>query len=288
MQKQETMSEKKLKTGDIVVYEGKQYNVKLNGTVVYMRSSEPQFTVKREVAESLPRVGKETLAEPIKQADATCRVLKARREWRAKQVPEDKMGKLFALLSSMTSLEEKTLLDLTTKIADIFVSKNSLGGVYLIRIDEVAGRPIKFFVDDKESSDFVMIKVGKADNYAHRFSQFTFKFTEVLRIDGDTTMEAALKSMIPANWKSYYYNDAMRKETVLRQIGIPGNNGPTEWRIMRKKTFETIAARASQINSLNWQKELNFVDALVLDEKRLELEVGSDRRRANYKILEVL
>jgi len=282
-----------LKTNDIVEYEGKKYNVRLNGTVVYMRSSEPQFTIRRALAEKLPRVPVDPADAEVAQimnsvAEVTKRTRKPRASLRAVIEPEDKVAKLRDLVVRNVKMNDTDIASLVEKICDLFVNKNNLGGVYMIRITEVAGKPIKFFVNGKETPDYVMIKLGKADNYTMRFSQFTFKYTEVLRIDGDTTMEMEMKRLIPCNWKPYFYNDAMKKTSVLKAIGIPGNNGPTEWRIMKKATYDAIVAKAARINSLNWQKELYYTTPVVFDEKSFEIEVGSDKRRHNDKILEIL
>jgi hypothetical protein len=282
-----------LKTNDIVIYEGKKYNVRLNGTTVFMRSTEPQFTVKRSIAEKLPRVPVDPTNPEIAQIMAAAAKEPRRGGRRARTpsdvpVPEDKVSKLRTLLTASIKSNEAEISALVDKICDLFINKNTLGGVYMIRLDEVAGKPIKFFVGGKETNDFVMIKLGKADNYTTRFSQFSFKYTEVLRIDGDTTMEVELKRMLPCNWKPYFYNASMRKDAVLKAIGIPGNNGPSEWRIVKKSTYDSIVAKAKHINSLNWQKELTFANSVKFDEKAFEIEVGSDKRRHNSIILEIL
>jgi len=290
------MNNRSLKTNDVVIYNDKQYNVKLNGNRVYMRSDEPQFTIERSVAEALVRVepanASPELARPVKKnnviaAQPATVVVAPAREVAAKPV-DDKIEKLRALLQSRTQLPASELAKLVNDVCDVFVNKNTLGGVYMIRITEVAGKPIKFFFRGKETNDFVMIKFGKADSFTTRFSQFSFKFTEVLRVDGDTTMEAELKNMFPCNWKPCFYDYGVRKQTILKWIGIPGNNAPTEWRILSRKTYEEILAKAAKVNSLNWQKELHCTKKLLLDEKQLEIEVGSDKRRINNKLLEIL
>jgi hypothetical protein len=274
-----------LRTGDIVRYNDKLYNVKLNGKNVFMRSDAPHFTVKREVAEALPRDWRGEIANtpaPAREKDEK----KKKQEVAAVQ-PEDKVAKLRALLAD--KLKDDTKLDeLVEQACSIFVSGNKVGGVYMIHITEIADKPVVFVENGKETSDYVLIKIGKADNFAERFRQFSFKYTEVFRVDGDTTMEADLKRMIPANWKSYYFGTGSTKHQVLSRLGIPGNNGPTEWRIMTKKTFDAIVAKAPKINSLNWRRELFFDKPLKLDEKALTMHMGVDKPRANSVRLEIL
>lgn len=278
-----------LKTNDLVLYGGKQYNVKLNGKNVYMRLDGKKFTLGRKRAEALPRVQSPIPVVAVVQAErpttAAQPVVKPAKASTGSQ-PTDKMAQLRALLAT-TMRDGVDVDEVTKKVAAIFISANKLGGVYLIQVTKVAGKPIEFLLNGKVTEDFVMVKIGKADDYKVRFGQFKFGYREVLRVDGDTTMEAALKRTIPANWMRYFFEGGSQKETVLKAIGIPGNNGPTEWRIMRKSTLESIHARRDSINSLNWQKELHLTDPVSVGEKEMTLRIGGDKERTNLIMLQI-
>jgi hypothetical protein len=272
-----------LKSGDQVIYNDIQYTVKLNGTTVYLTGADRKLSLSRTVAEKLKRVGHiEPRTSPKLQPKAKPAASPPLTE---KKTAETRDSRLRALIADKLK-DQVDVDDLIRRVSEVFVNTNKVGGVYMLRITEIAGQPLVFRENGKETDDYVLIKFGRADDFKKRFGQFKFKFTEVLRIDGDTTMEAELKKMIPANWVRYYYG-AANKRGVMKALGIKGNNGPTEWRLMTKKTHDAIVAKAATITSLNWKTELALSDAVKLDKDVLALKFGKDELRANTAPLEL-
>jgi len=191
---------------------------------------------------------------------------------------ENKIVLVRAILKEALASKTDAELDaLANRVCDVFVDKSTVGGVYFIRITEIAGKPVQFFgADGKETQDYVLTKIGRADNIRKRFVDFKFKFDEVLRINGNNTMEAELKRMIPANFSRYFFPAGTTRNAILKMIGLPGNNAPTEWRVLSRKTYDAICAKAATINSLNWRTELRLSVVAKLPEHSLSIKMGTD------------
>jgi hypothetical protein len=300
-----------LASGACLIYEGTSYKVKLNGSRILLSDVENKkaaTSITRQKAEQLwfeqnpPKKGEPEAAAAASTSSASAtsstttpelvipsvvvttktkarppRVRKTRKQ--AAAVVEDKVAKVRALLKealpqTTTDAEIETVVN---RVCDVFVNKTTVGGVYFIRITEIAGKPVQFFgADGKETHDYVLVKLGRADNFRSRFGQFKFKFDEVLRINGDNTMEAELKRMIPANFSRYFFPTGTTRMALLKLIGIPGNNGPTEWRVLSRKTYDALFSKAPTINSLNWRTELRLTVVEKLPEHSLTIKMGTD------------
>ena len=321
-----------LTSGANLVYEGKTYKVKLNGSSVYLidpsapKDSKPGSIarVKAEMlwfhqnpsggAPAVPTVapGVFTVAQaaaaaaasPTEAEKKTQRVRKPRirkpRKARkaaaaavAESASEDKTAQVRAILKEALAGKTDAELDaLVNRVRDVFINKDKVGGVYLIRITKIAGQPVQFFdtaaAVGKETPDYVLVKIGRADNIRKRFGQFDFEFDEVLRINGDNTMEAELKRMVPANFSRYFFPAGTTRNALLKLIGLEGNNAPTEWRVMTRKTYDALVAKAAAINSLNWRTELKLPVVLKAAEKSLSLKLGTEAApRANLVMMEI-
>jgi hypothetical protein len=206
-------------------------------------------------------------------------------------VPGELAGKVRAIFEKLNTGKKSTSPEIEQSIADVlalFVDGNTEGGVYLIQITGVSGKPVIFHKNGKTTQDYVLVKIGRADNYKNRFSQFKFQYKRVLTINGANTMEKDLKTLIPANFKSYFFGVGTKKEKVDRAFGIMGgNNGATEWRVMTKKTFDAIVAQADKINSLNWREKLALAQDHKLDEKTLSIALQDTVICTNTVILSV-
>jgi hypothetical protein len=177
----------------------------------------------------------------------------------------------------------------TARIMQLFVNTNIDGGVYFIRITAVGKEIVKFFRKGVETDDFVLCKIGRADNYKNRFSQFRFKYERVLLVNGDNCMEKDLKSLLPANMKNYFFGTEVRKAVVDRAFGITGgNNGVTEWRVLSRKKFDALVRNAPRINSLNWRDEFTRSFYQEFDEKELTIKLGERTICTNKVIVRVI
>lgn len=282
-----------LKSGEIVVFDDKHHVVRLNGSTVYLTCGSNTISIARKRAELLTRVTtsvSSTPVSPTKQATTSTSTTTATTTTTiaVTKSAEDKREKLKGLLKK-NCLAEIDLEKLCDEVMDALGDGKSKGGVYLVRIDEVAGKSVKFWRGDTETDEFVLVKFGKADVYADRFRQFKFQFTVAMKVDGNTTMESELKRTIPANWKLYYFDMSKKNATVLKAIGCEGNNGPSEWRIMRRASYEEIKRRADAelINSLNWRHHLQIANPLMIKEKELKIEVGIAGQLVNSKMFQV-
>jgi len=305
-----------LASGACLIYEGTSYKVKLNGSRILLSDVENKkaaTSITRQKAEQLwfeqnpPKKGEPEAAAAASTSSASAtsstttpelvipsvvvtttttttkarqpRVRKPRKQAAVVVVVDDKVAKVRALLKDALP---KTATDaeieaVVNRVCDVFVNKTTVGGVYFICITEIAGKPVQFFgADGKETHDYVLVKLGRADNFRSRFGQFKFKFDEVLRINGDNTMEAELKRMIPANFSRYFFPTGTTRMALLKLIGIPGNNGPTEWRVLSRKTYDALFSKAPTINSLNWRTELRLTVVEKLPEHSLTIKMGTD------------
>ena len=295
----------RLASGDKVVLDGVTYRVKLNGNRVYMRdlaSNATLFTVSRTLAEELPRAGAPAAAAaapllpPPPAPPAPPAAIVATPPPAAPVIVimpvqqfavDARMIELRALLAA-AARDDVDVDALLASVIDSVITRNTLGGSYLVRITHIAGVPVRFERNGMPTDEYVLSKIGHADNYAARMGQFTFGYEVALRVDGESTMEDALKRMIPANWKRYYFDDAERGQTVLRAIGAPGNNGPTEWRVMRRTTYEMLRTRAPHINSFNWRAQMTMHHAAErIPERALRIHMGTGAPRVNLKMLDV-
>lgn len=281
-----------LKSGDVVELDGVVYAARLNGSTVYLHCGSRRISVSRNKAERLPRIKRangesmsvtSTMSESSTSATSTTTTALA-----PAPTTDAKRHRLRELLKKncVTDVDLEKLCD------DVLVALgegSSKGGVYLIQIVEVAGKLVKFWRNGKETDEFVLVKFGKADVYADRFRQFKFKFNVTMKVDGNTTMESALKRTIPANWKSYFFDASKKNTTVLKEIGCQGNNGPSEWRIMRRTTHDDIKQRADAglINSLNWSNQLKVANPLEIKEKEITMQVGAISQLVNSIMFQV-
>lgn len=289
-----------LRSGMLVELNSQHWTVKLNGSTVYLsRDGEKRIAVSRSKAESMPRVEPGQAAETSASATASATasasasaVASSTKPSRAASQTDaaqsgDHEAKLLALLDG--NLKETVDAGaLVKQICGLFTNNNTRGGVYMILITAIAGRPVTFCERGAPTDAYVLVKFGRADNFAKRFGQFTFRYTEVLRIDGPSTMEAELKSMVPANWMRQFHGPAVRTTDVLKRIGHPGNNAPSEWRIMSRAAYESVLTMAGYITSLNWRTLLRFPKRATLDEKTLTVQTGKDIPRANLTLLDIL
>lgn len=120
-------------------------------------------------------------------------------------------------------------------------SRETSGGVYMIQIKSIKGRPISFTDNCGRGDRMVLIKFGRADNYKNRFSQFGFEYEEIFKINGDNCMEATLKQLFPPNFKNNFFKGA-KVATLKQYFSMPAscNPGFTEWRIMSREFVDDI------------------------------------------------
>lgn len=293
-----------LKSGDVVVFDERQHTVRLNGSTVYLQCGSKTIAIQRKRAEMLQRIENPPpplLPRPptaplqsqphmlsVSTTATTSTTTPVTKAAATTATADDKRERLKALLlkSCAADVDVEKLCD---EVINTLADSVARGGVYLIRIESVAGKPVQFRRAGAETDEFVLAKFGKADVYADRFRQFKFTYSVAMKVDGNTTMEAALKRQIPANWKQNYFDLSTRNSTVLKRIGCEGNNGPSEWRIMRRTTYDEIKRRADAglINSLNWQHQLQVAQPILIKEKELELDVGAAAKLVNSKMFQI-
>lgn len=99
--------------------------------------------------------------------------------------------------------------ELATLITELFISKDTVGGVYCVKINSIKGLPISFKFKNKNNKfenddDFVLLKIGRTDNYKARFASFGMDTEVIFKVNGDNNMEKWCKGAMPANFMKYF------------------------------------------------------------------------------------
>lgn len=133
-------------------------------------------------------------------------------------------------------------------IEQLYINEEAHGGIYCLLITN----PTFVYKTGEKEADMSLLKFGRTDNYASRYSQFSFKYEVLFEINGDNNMEAWLKENLPANVKKEFWPGAAVL-TIKGYLKLPAssNPAPSEWRIVSNDLVKQI--RDLELTSLNYR-----------------------------------
>jgi hypothetical protein len=181
-------------------------------------------------------------------------------------------------------------LDAAIEINELYGSKETHGGVYMLQISDV-----RFKMNDESRDDLVLVKIGRTDNYKKRFRQLYFPYTVVFRYNGDNLFEKRLKQSAKTNRFYHACYGKTKVASIKQYLGIikSANPGFTEWFIMYRTDVDALRQMAEtdrfDVSMANHCFTMQLEEEIPVGELTIMFSAPSYKpyERANTKTLQL-